>query len=191
MPWYRVIKAIRRKNGTIDRYHYQQRSWREGKRVRTECICLGRVDATPPHLPLTMVAPPRNTTQASLLPPKPTDWRRPLKEALHTIRGRIETDRWARELIGELLRDIDTVTLPSLIAALATIAGDMMERYAQEGILDVLTQAKAALSTTLPVAPKPAALPQHANAIGNTTTTTHDTDDDTGAIRILGTEMVK
>ena len=185
MPWYTVIKAIRRKNGTIDRYHYQQRSWREGKRVRTECICLGRVDATPPHLQLTMVAPPRNTTQEHL-PPKQPDWRRPVKEALYTIRDRIETDRWAHELVGELLRDIDTVTLPSLITALATIAGDMMERYAQEGILDVLTQAKAALSTTLP-----AALPRHADAIGNTTTTTHDTDDDTGAIRILGTEMVK
>ena len=36
---YIVIKTIRGR-----KYKYWQRAWREGKRVRTQCICLGRID---------------------------------------------------------------------------------------------------------------------------------------------------
>src|SRR5688500_17288420 len=37
MGWYKVVKTIRGR-----RYLDLQRSWREGKKVRTECRCLGR-----------------------------------------------------------------------------------------------------------------------------------------------------
>jgi hypothetical protein len=37
--WYHVVKRIKGYP-----YNYAQRSWREGKRVRTECRCLGRAD---------------------------------------------------------------------------------------------------------------------------------------------------
>lgn len=39
--WYLVIKTIGGR-----RYLYRQKSWREGKRVRTQTQCLGRADST-------------------------------------------------------------------------------------------------------------------------------------------------
>ncbi len=37
--WYFVVKTIKGR-----RYRYQQRSWREGSRVRTQCVSLGPLD---------------------------------------------------------------------------------------------------------------------------------------------------
>lgn len=49
--WYFVVKTIKGR-----RYLYQQRSWREGRRVRTQCFSLGPVDkpkaASRPFAPL-------------------------------------------------------------------------------------------------------------------------------------------
>ena len=44
MGWYRVIKTIKG-----HRYLYEQRTWREGKKVRTENRYIGPADDTGPQ----------------------------------------------------------------------------------------------------------------------------------------------
>ncbi len=43
MGWYTVIKTVKGR-----RYLYKQRTWREGKRVRTESVYVGPLDAHSP-----------------------------------------------------------------------------------------------------------------------------------------------
>ena len=167
--WYFVIKVIR---GVP--YHYKQTSWREGGKVRTRCRCLGRADA--PQVTGSVVATGsggalHNTVVAiEATPLASPDERRSLKDALHKIQGRIELDRFAVELIDDLLRDIDTISLPSLVTALSKIADEMMERYAQEGIIELLAQAKASIAKRLPATPPVTAATLSRPATGRNTT---------------------
>lgn len=70
--WYFVTKTIKGR-----RYRYQQRSWREGQRVRTQCFSLGPLDAEPawsrPYEPISEAEAVKQWEDGSLVALKPAD----------------------------------------------------------------------------------------------------------------------
>jgi hypothetical protein len=86
MGWYTVIKTIR---GV--RYRYKQRAWREGKRVRTQCICLGRLSGEEGRGTIAGANTTANT------PSEP--WRAELKAGLGEVVRRLEGNHFVVEQI--------------------------------------------------------------------------------------------
>ena len=100
---YRVIKTI-----NDHRYYYDQRTWREGGKVRCESIYVGPADSTPGHgstRPPQQTAPAINTTTSTSIadqtviktlfePTKAdTDWKRPWSRRYSPTRDDIVIDR--------------------------------------------------------------------------------------------------
>ena len=87
--WYYVTKVIR---GVP--YRYAQTSWREGKRVRTTCRCLGRADSfgTRPatEAPSQPSALAGNTTAVVDSRPLPAIERNPYAHSAAVVRGECE-----------------------------------------------------------------------------------------------------
>lgn len=135
MGWYTVIKIIR-----WVPYRYRQRAWREGMRVRTQCICLGRIDGDTAS---------RNTTvETHTVTPAPSEsWRAEVKDGLREIVRRLEGDHFVAEQIAAI--DVVALSRAALLKTLRALAKDFEgNRGASEQLSDVIAKLAAFGNTT-------------------------------------------
>jgi hypothetical protein len=131
MDWYIVTKTI---NGR--RYLYRQKTWREGRRVRTQNEYIGPVGSA-------ALVVPRADTKHIDVPNK-------LDEAIGKVLGRFEGDSYAWDLLNDLRNNMNGIDIDQFIDRLeSVIAAIETNRFAREGVEEILGQAYAARSWRL------------------------------------------